>query len=87
MSRAWERGRLARIAGKAREANPYGRRRLQNVQWLSGWLHQDERQRDTLDALAESAAAREAAARTREERREREQLGIFSAYPIPPAKR
>lgn len=43
MSRAWERGRLARIAGKDRKANPYGRQRRQNAQWLAGWLHQDER--------------------------------------------
>ncbi len=42
MSRAWEQGRLARIAGKPRAANPHlpGKR---SRSWLSGWLHSDAR--------------------------------------------
>lgn len=44
MSREWERGRLARIAGKGREANPHARG-IRRMRWLAGWLYQDERER------------------------------------------
>jgi len=47
MSREWERGRLARIAGKPRSANPYGltgKSSARRMRWLAGWLYQNERQ-------------------------------------------
>lgn len=46
MSRAWERGRLARIAGRARTANPGRPGTPSHAGWLAGWLHQEARQVD-----------------------------------------
>ena len=45
MSRDWERGRLARIAGRTRRDNPYRSHRSSTraMRWLAGWLYQDER--------------------------------------------
>ncbi len=42
MSRVWERGRLARIAGKTRRANPHAGGK-KAASWLAGWLHSDAR--------------------------------------------
>ena len=46
MSRAWERGRLANIAGRGRDANPGRPGTPSHGSWLAGWLHQQDRRVD-----------------------------------------
>jgi ribosome modulation factor len=54
VNRAWERGRLARIAGKGRDANPFTdyRTMRQARCWLAGWVYQNVKQEDKASAAA-----------------------------------
>lgn len=45
MSRQFEKGRLARIAGQPGASNPYTSQRWRG-RWLAGWLHSDAKIRE-----------------------------------------